>query len=69
MPEARGTILILQFVDPANDYAIESNTEMIDTAAEILCVDLEVTHNEGFEFPSGKFDFVIVRSIWTHASK
>jgi hypothetical protein len=59
----------LQFVDTANYYAIEPNTEMIDGAAAILCVDLEVTHNEDFEFPSEEFDFVIARSIWTHASK
>lgn len=60
---------ILQFIDTANYYAIEPNRKMIEGATEVLCADLNVAYNEDFEFPNETFDFVMARSIWTHASK
>lgn len=60
----------LHYIEPANYYAIEVVKERINTAVEILGVnDINVYYNDDFGFPDEKFDFVIARSIWTHASK
>ncbi len=62
---------LLQYIEPSNYYAIEPVRDRIDTAAEILGVkdEINIYYNTDFEFPARRFDFVIARSIWTHASK
>lgn len=60
---------LLQYIDPSNYYAIEPVKERLDTAAKILGVDIHLYYNSDFEFPEPGFDFVLARSIWTHASK
>jgi hypothetical protein len=60
---------LLQYIEPANYYAVEPVQKRIDAAAEILGVDIKVFYNDDWEFPDAAFDFVIARSIWTHASK
>jgi hypothetical protein len=61
---------LLHYVEPSNYYAIEPVKERIDGAAKLLGADINIFYNEDFEFPPDvKFDFVLARSIWTHASK
>ena len=60
---------LLQYVKPENYYAIEPVRERVDTAAKLLGVDINLYYNDDWEFPDVDFDFVIARSIWTHASK
>lgn len=59
----------LQYIEPSNYHAIEPNHEMIDAAAKIIGKKINVYYNTDWEFPDVEFDFVIARSIWTHASK
>ncbi len=59
----------LQYVKPENYHAIEPVRERVDTAAKLLGVDINLYYNDDWEFPDIDFDFVIARSIWTHASK
>jgi hypothetical protein len=59
----------VQYIKPSNYHAIEPNREMIDNAARLIGADINIYYNSDFEFPGVKFDFVIARSIWTHASK
>ena len=60
----------VQYIDPSNYHAIEPVEDRILAAVDILGLDdIHVYHNMDFEFPSLAFDFVIARSIWTHASK
>lgn len=59
----------LQFIKPENFHAIEPARERIDAAAELLDVDINIYYNDDWEFPDIDFDFVLARSIWTHASK
>lgn len=60
---------LLQYIEPENYHAIEPNQQMIDMAAEIIGEPIHVYYNSDFEYPDVDFDFVIARSIWTHASK
>ena len=60
---------LLQYVDADNYYAIEPNREMIETAVGILDAPIHLFYNTDFVFPDERFDFVIARSIWSHASK
>ncbi len=60
---------LLQYIEPSNYYAIEPNKKRIDAAASIIGAEINIYYNEDFEFPGVSFDFVIARSIWTHASK
>ena len=62
---------LFQYIEPSNYHAIEPVRERIDRAAQILGVadEIHIYYNTDFEFPSVTFDFVIARSIWTHASK
>ncbi len=59
----------LNYIEPSNYHAIEPNHEMINTAAKIIGEKINVYYNTDREFPDVEFDFVIARSIWTHASK
>lgn len=60
---------LVQYIEPANYHAIEPVRERIDAAEQILGADIHTYYNTDFEFPDVEFDFVIARSIWTHASK
>ena len=60
---------LFHYIEPSNYYAIEPVRSRIDPAVKMLGVDIHTYYNEDFEFPDVKFDFVIARSIWTHASK
>src|SRR5437773_6599477 len=60
---------LVHYVDPSNYYAIEPARERIDTAARLLNMDINIRYNDDFKFPDVEFDFVLARSIWTHASK
>ena len=60
---------LLQYVEPENYHAIEPVRERVDTAAGLLGVDIHLYYNNDWEFPEVDFDFVVARSIWTHASK
>jgi len=60
---------LLQFIEPENYYVIEPDSGMIETAVEIVGADINIYYNVDFEFPDVPFDFVVARSIWTHASK
>ena len=41
----------------------------LDKAAELLGAGINLLYNDDWEFPDVEIDFVIARSIWTHASK
>ena len=60
---------LLQYIEPSNYYAIEPMKKRVDTAARIAGVKIHTFYNSDFEFPPERFDFVLARSIWTHASK
>lgn len=60
---------LLQYIKPSNYYVIEPDKDTIDTAARIIGEDINIYYNSDFVFPAVKFDFVVARSIWTHASK
>jgi hypothetical protein len=60
---------LVQYIDPANYHAIEPVASRLDRAEEILGVGINKYYNDDFEFPDIDFDFVLARSIWTHASK
>ncbi|MEM7516184.1 MAG: class I SAM-dependent methyltransferase, partial [Planctomycetota bacterium] len=60
---------ILNYIDPENYYAIEPVESRILPVVDMLDVDINLYHNMDFEYPSEKFDWVIARSIWSHASK
>ena len=69
---------LMRFLDPGRYYGIEPNHVMLDAALDgLIGQDLvETAHarfdvNDRFDFSvfGEKFDFVVARSIWTHASK
>ena len=60
---------LVQYIEPRNYYAIEPAKKRIDTAAKLLGVEIHTFYNYDFEFPEKNFDFVLARSIWSHASK
>ena len=59
----------VQYLKAENYYAVEPVRKRINGAADILGVDINVFYNDDWEFPEVEFDFVIARSIWTHAAK
>jgi ubiquinone/menaquinone biosynthesis C-methylase UbiE len=74
----RGGYWIMRVLDPGHYCGIEPNVAMLDAGLERI-VEPEVVEraaprfdrNDGFDFGvfGAMFDFVIARSIWTHASK
>ncbi|NQZ97024.1 MAG: class I SAM-dependent methyltransferase [Myxococcales bacterium] len=60
---------LIQFIEPSNYHAIEPRKKSIDNAAELIGAKINIYYNDDWEFPDVKFDFVLARSIWTHASK
>ena len=60
---------LLHYIEPRNYHAIEPLRERVDTAARLLGADINVYDNDDFLFPDVAFDFVVARSVWTHASK
>jgi SAM-dependent methyltransferase len=74
----RGGYLLIHFLDKGCYFGIEPNTEMLDAGMRILLepelLDLKTPRfdpNSNFDFSifEVKFDYLVARSIWTHASK
>jgi hypothetical protein len=60
---------LVHYIEPTNYHAIEPVRDRLDAAAEILGAPIHLYYNTNFDFPDVEFDFVLARSIWTHASK
>ncbi|MGA2454703.1 MAG: class I SAM-dependent methyltransferase [Solirubrobacteraceae bacterium] len=69
---------LMRFLNPGCYFGIEPNQEMLRLALEELVepdvvgrADAHFDFNEDFDFSvfGETFDFVVARSIWTHASK
>ncbi|MAE67401.1 MAG: hypothetical protein CMJ18_24335 [Phycisphaeraceae bacterium] len=74
----RGGYWLIHFLDPGCYFGIEPNREMLEAGRDGLLEEglLEAKqprfdHHDDFGFSrfGVKFDFVIARSIWSHASK
>ena len=74
----RGGYWLIHFLDKGCYFGIEPNTEMLDAGLRILLepelLDLKTPRfdpNSNFDFSifEVKFDYLVARSIWTHASK
>ena len=74
----RGGYWLIHFLNQGCYFGIEPNIEMLEGGIKILLepglVDLKkprFDHNSDFNFAvfGEKFDFVVARSVWTHASK
>ena len=68
---------LIHFLSPGSYFGIEPNEEMLDAGKEILITQpvLQAKRprfdtNDAFDFGifDARFDFVLARSIWTHAS-
>jgi SAM-dependent methyltransferase len=69
---------LMRFLDPGCYFGIEPNREMLNVGLQEI-VEPEVLaraqprfdHNDRFDFSvfGERFDFVLARSIWTHAAK
>ena len=74
----RGGYWLIHFLNPNRYFGIESNKKMLEVGRKIM-LDKETLeykkpqfdHNANFDFSvfNQKFDFILARSIWTHASK
>jgi SAM-dependent methyltransferase len=70
----RGGYWLIHFLDPGCYFGIEPDQEMLDAGLEYI-VEPEVTqakhpefsNNDKFDFSA--FDYVVARSVWTHAAK
>jgi SAM-dependent methyltransferase len=69
---------LMRFLDPGCYFGIEPQQDMLDVGLEQLVEPDVVRHaqarfsaNDDFDFSvfGERFDFVVARSIWTHASK
>jgi SAM-dependent methyltransferase len=69
---------LLRFLDPGHYYGIEPQVEMLEAGRTELVepevlerADAHFSHNDDFDFSvfDEQFDYVVARSIWTHASK
>ncbi|MBT3179656.1 MAG: class I SAM-dependent methyltransferase [Candidatus Marinimicrobia bacterium] len=74
----RGGYWLIHFLDKGCYFGIEPNTEMLDAGLKTLLepelLNLKTPRfnpNSTFDFSifEEKFDFIVARSIWTHASK
>src|SRR5262245_38683866 len=74
----RGGYWLIHFLDEGCYFGIEPNVSMLDAGIRILLepglADLKkprFDHNADFDFTvfKEKFDFLVARSIWSHASK
>jgi SAM-dependent methyltransferase len=75
----RGGYWLLHFLDPGCYFGIEPNRPMLEAGLnEILEPGLAdnkkpvFAHNDDFDldaFDGTEFDFILARSVWTHASK
>ena len=74
----RGGYWLIHFLDKGCYFGIEPNRTMLEAGMRILLepgiTELKrprLDHNSNFDFTvfNEKFDFVVGRSIWTHASK
>lgn len=74
----RGGYWLIHFLQPNRYFGIEPHKEMLEAGKRLLLEEQTIAykkpqfdHNDTFDFSvfSEKFDFVVARSIWTHASK
>ena len=74
----RGGYWLLHFLNPDCYYGLEPNREMLEAGLRDLieedvlrCKRPQFDHNDRFDFSvfGRTFDFVLARSMWTHASK
>ncbi len=74
----RGGWWVINFLRPGRYFGIEPNRTMLDAGKEVMLGEEllaekkpNFSNNDNFDFSvfGQKFDFVIGRSIWTHASK
>jgi SAM-dependent methyltransferase len=73
----RGGYWLMHFLDPACYFGIEPNAEMLQAGLAVIVepetvtrADAHFSHNDAFDFSEFgvPFDFVLARSVWTHAS-
>lgn len=73
----RGGYWLMHFLDPGCYFGIEPNAEMLRAGLEIIVepdivarADAHFSHNDGFDFSEFgvAFDYVLSRSVWTHAT-
>lgn len=74
----RGGYWLIHFLNPNNYYGIEPNQKMLETGKRLMledetieCKKPEFDNNSDFDFSvfKQKFDYIVARSVWTHASK
>lgn len=74
----RGGYWLIHFLKSNRYFGIEPNKEMLEAGKQLLLEEEIIAdkkpqfdHNETFDFSvfNEKFDFVVARSVWTHASK
>ena len=73
----RGGYWFMHFLDPGCYHGIEPNAEMLQAGLDVIVEPATVaragarfSHNDRFDFSEFgvAFDFVVARSVWTHAS-
>jgi hypothetical protein len=73
----RGGYWFMHFLDPECYFGIEPNVEMLNAGLEVIVepdvvsrAAAQFSNNDRFDFSEFgvAFDFVIARSVWTHAS-
>jgi hypothetical protein len=73
----RGGYWFMHFLDPGCYHGIEPNAEMLQAGVDVIVEPETVaraaarfSHNDRFDFSEFgvAFDFVVARSVWTHAS-
>lgn len=73
----RGGWWLIHFLNPGNYFGIEPNTIMLETGLKHLFKDQSISvkcpsfaHNDNFDFAifGVKFDFLVARSVWSHAA-
>ncbi len=74
----RGGYWLIHFLKPNRYFGIEPHRAMLEAGKQLLLEEEIIAdkkpqfdHNETFDFSvfNEKFDFVVARSVWTHASK
>jgi hypothetical protein len=73
----RGGYWFMHFLDPGCYHGIEPNAEMLQAGLDVILepetaarAAARFSHNDRFDFSEFEvaFDFVLARSVWTHAS-
>jgi SAM-dependent methyltransferase len=73
----RGGYWLMHFLDRGCYFGIEPNAAMLQAGLDVIVepevvdsADAHFSHNDGFDFSEFgvAFDFLLARSVWTHAS-